>query len=154
MVLPTGHFLHSTAWIKRDVWLRAYEQWCSCHCSAQPGPRCPCWWEKTKLQAHDSKRIPSMASVPFSLSQLWPPSSCKNPYLPWSTNQSCKILETALSYLLPSSHCQVLRSAQELPGWQHWFTLAILLFTRYRYEKQIWDPINPPVNSAAAKSTP
>lgn len=88
-----------------------------------------------------------------SLSQLWSHNSCKNPDLPWPTTQSCKTLETALC----PSHCQVLSSAQELPGQQHWFALlssAILLFTRHRYEKQIWDPIYPPVNSAAAKSTP
>lgn len=101
-VLPTGHFLYSTACFKRDVWLRAYEQWCSCHCSAQPGRQCLCWWEETELQQHDSKRIPNMASAPCSLSQLWSPELCKNPHLLWSTTQSCKILETALSYLLPS----------------------------------------------------
>lgn len=37
-----------------------------------------------------------------SQSQLWPPDSCKNPCLPWCTKQSCKILQTAMSHLLPS----------------------------------------------------
>lgn len=135
-------------------------QLCAQHCCAQPGPRCPCWWEGTVLQQHGSKRIPSIASGPHGW-QVWAsfcqPMSFRTPAYSDLPAEAARPWREPCPISCLHTHCQVLRSARELPGQWHWLTpaeICRLLLTWHGYEKQIWDCIKLLVCSAAVKNAP